>query len=157
MKLFILLLFLALDCFASQDPIILPQLLSTNNAVLMTNAEFRVVYGDKLWFKDDADAFKSFRAAQISSNSLAQLHFIREKLEADQAVRDAAASAYLAKQPQILQAQAQRNAEAARVAAFKAEMAKPQSMYLDMKPSERAAFNQNHPHENRSIGNFIGD
>src|ERR1035437_6379718 len=101
-------MFAALISAAQTNSIIFPQLLSPTNSVLMTNAEFRVISGKKIFFLNEA-GYKSFTAADLNTNVLAALGTSAAKLDSQQAARDAANKKYLVWQAADLAAQKVRN------------------------------------------------
>lgn len=68
---------------AQANGIVFPQLLSPTDSVLMTNAEFRLFSGDKIFFKNDS-GYQSFHAADLNTNVLAALHATAAQLEMQQ-------------------------------------------------------------------------
>ena len=108
---------LAIAPHAQTNPpaIIFSKLLSPTNSVLMTNAEFRCIAGNKLFFKNDA-GYQSFHAADRNTNVLNALNTTAEKLESKQQAMNAADQKFKArtaalaaeqKRAQWLQAQQQ--------------------------------------------------
>jgi hypothetical protein len=87
-------MFTALVSSAQTNSIIFPLLLSPTNSVLMTNAEFRVISGAKIFFENDA-GYRMFYPGQLNSNVLAALHTSIPQLVAQQQkIIDDAARAY---------------------------------------------------------------
>ncbi|MGD0813829.1 MAG: redoxin domain-containing protein [Verrucomicrobiota bacterium] len=78
---------------AQINSIIFPQLLSPAGSVLMTNAEFRLFSGGKIFFKND-NGYQSFHAADLNADVLAALHITDAQLEAQQKNLDAANKRY---------------------------------------------------------------
>ncbi len=72
---------------------VFPQLLSPAGTVLMTNAQFRVLSGNRLIFLNDS-GYQSFHAADLSTNVLAALHLTPAQLDAQQKSLDAAHQRY---------------------------------------------------------------
>ena len=73
------------------NQIIFPLLLSTNQATLMTNAEFRCTQGIKVFFRNsDGSIYQSFDASEIDSNQLAQMGLNLDTMEGarDRLVQD---------------------------------------------------------------------
>jgi hypothetical protein len=67
------------------NQIIFPLLLSTNEATLMTNAEFRCTQGIKVFFcNTDGSIYQSFDASEIDSNQLAQMGLNLDTMEGAQ-------------------------------------------------------------------------
>jgi hypothetical protein len=92
-------MFTALVSSAQTNGIIFPLLLSPTNSVLMTNAEFRVISGAKIFFKNDA-GYRMFYPGQLNSNVLAALHTSIPQLAAQQQkIIDDAAQAYAEAHP----------------------------------------------------------
>lgn len=73
--------------------LVFPQLVSPADSVLMTNAEFRCVSGDKIFFKS-GNEYQSFHATDLNTNILAALHVTTAQLEAQQKSLDAANQRY---------------------------------------------------------------
>ena len=73
---------------ARTNDVVFPQLLSPAGSVLMTNAEFRVISGNKIFFRND-NGYQSFHAADLNSNVLAALHVTAAQLDARQKSLDA--------------------------------------------------------------------
>jgi hypothetical protein len=88
MKTLILFLLVAVNASA-QTNVIFPQLLSATNTVLMTNAEFRCISGNRIFFLS-GETYKVFRPSDLTSNELAALHLSADKLNATQAAQDKA-------------------------------------------------------------------
>jgi peroxiredoxin len=78
---------------AQTNSIIFPQLLSPTDSVLMTNAEFRLFSGNKIFFKND-NGYQSFHAADLNPDVMAVLHTTAAQLEAQQKNLDAANERY---------------------------------------------------------------
>ena len=78
---------------AQTNNLVIPQLLSPAHSVLMTNAEFRCVSGDKILFKNGND-YESFHAADLSADILAALDLTAAQLEVQQRSLDAAKQRY---------------------------------------------------------------
>ena len=78
---------------AQANGIIFPQLLSPTKSVLMTNAEFRLFSGGKIFFKND-NGYQSFHAADLNTNVLAALHTTAAQLEMQQKNLDAVNQQY---------------------------------------------------------------
>jgi hypothetical protein len=74
---------------AQTNIIIFQELLSTNGSVLMTNAEFRCVLGNKLFFKNGPSEYHSFTAEELNTNVLATLNLTTTRLESQQQLLDA--------------------------------------------------------------------
>ncbi len=112
-------------------PIIFEELLATNRAVLMTNAEFRQAFGRKLTFKSGFLS-DSFDIERLHPSVLARLKLDLEKAKAEQAKIDEANQlqlAEMARRRQELKAKqalvAQKAREAAAIAASNAAAAGP--------------------------------
>lgn len=75
-----------MECVA-QTNIIFPQLISSTNTVLMTNAEFRCFGGDKIFFLNE-NGYQSFYAADLSTNVLSALHVTAAQLAARKKAQD---------------------------------------------------------------------
>ena len=73
---------------AQTNQVVFPQLLSCSNNVLMTNAEFRVSVGSKLFFQSGDDE-RGFEADALDTNVLATLGLSAEALKEAQAKMDA--------------------------------------------------------------------
>jgi hypothetical protein len=86
-------MFAALVSFAQTNGIIFPQLLSSTNTVLMTNAEFRSYSGSRIIFKND-EGYQSFRAPDLNTNVLNALHITAAQLDLKQQALDAARQKY---------------------------------------------------------------
>ncbi len=86
------------------NQIFFPVLLSTNESVLMTNAEFRCTQGVRVFFRD-GDVYHAFYAAEIDTNQLALLGITLAKLSEDQTKLDAERQ-QLAQEMALAQAQA---------------------------------------------------
>jgi peroxiredoxin len=78
---------------AQTNSIIFQRLLSPADSVLMTNAEFRLFSGGKIFFKNDI-GYQSFHAADLNANVLAALHVTSAQLEMQQKNLDAANQRY---------------------------------------------------------------
>jgi hypothetical protein len=79
----------ALVASAQTNSIIFPQLLSPTNSVLMTNAEFHSIIGNRIFFGSGSD-IRSFHAGDLNTNVLAALHVTPEQLAEKQLAMDAA-------------------------------------------------------------------
>jgi hypothetical protein len=67
------------------NQVIFPFLLSTNQATLMTNAEFRCTQGIKVFFcTPDYSQYQNFDAREIDTNQLAKMGLDVSKMEGDQ-------------------------------------------------------------------------
>ena len=139
----------------------------------MTNAEFRIISGNKIFFKND-DGYKSFHAADLNTNVLTALHVTAAALDAKQSAMDQANRNYeiqlTAAQKQAAIAQAKADQLARNKAAFLQQNSQPQSRYTGLKAdgSGTPVF-LNPPTGNtikikiddgfpdRSQGNFIGN
>jgi hypothetical protein len=92
-------MFTVLVSSAQTNSIMFPLLLSPTNSVLMTNAEFRVISGAKIFFKNNA-GYRMFYPGQLNSNVLAALHTSIPQLVAQQQkIIDDAAQAYAEAHP----------------------------------------------------------
>jgi hypothetical protein len=80
----------AIVSVAQTNSITFPLLLSPTNSVLMTNAEFRVSVGNKLFFRS-GDAYRSFHAGDLNPSVLAAISVTSEQLDARQKALDDAA------------------------------------------------------------------
>jgi hypothetical protein len=74
--------------WSQTNTFLFPVLLSSTNSILMTNAEFRSTFGNKVIFKSD-DSLKGFAAHSLHSNVLQRLGLTIEQLEAAQVALDA--------------------------------------------------------------------
>jgi hypothetical protein len=74
--------------WAQTNTFLFPVLLSSTNSVLMTNAEFRSTFGNKVIFKSD-DSLKGFAGPSLHSNVLQRLGLTLEQLETAQVALDA--------------------------------------------------------------------
>ena len=83
---------------AQTNSIVFPQLLSPTDLVLMTNAEFRCLSGDKIFFRND-NGYQSFRATDLNTEVLAALHITAAQLEARHKNLDAANRRYTSAAP----------------------------------------------------------
>jgi hypothetical protein len=72
---------------ADNGAVIFPALLSTNNTVLMTNAEFRSTMGSVLLFKND-DGYRKFSFEQLSPDVLHRLGMDPEKMAAEKKAKE---------------------------------------------------------------------
>jgi hypothetical protein len=88
-------MFTVLVSSAQTNSIIFPQLLSSTNTVLMTNAEFRQIAVPKIYFKNDA-GYRSFYPGELNSNVLSAIGTSFAKIAAQQAAIIAAHQKYLA-------------------------------------------------------------
>jgi len=114
-------LFLTVAASAQTNAIIFPQLLSPSGTVLMTNAEFRVIYGNKIWFLNDV-GYKSFNADDLNTNVLNALGTSADELDSKKAAADAAHQKYLTSAA-IIQAEQERQRQLALVSAAKTQAA----------------------------------
>ena len=80
---------------APEGPIIFEKLLSTNSSVLMTNAEFRRLFGRKVIFKSGFLS-DSFDIERLHPSVLARLKLDVDKAKADQLTLEEANKKYLA-------------------------------------------------------------
>ncbi|HUE37223.1 MAG TPA: hypothetical protein VMO20_07515 [Candidatus Acidoferrum sp.] len=120
MKMFACLLFgVALAAKAQTNSIVFPQLLSATNSVLMTNAEFRCVSGNRLFFKNDA-GYQFFYATNLNASVFGTLHLNVTNLEIAQEKIIANDTAYQAEKLRYQTALAAANTPQAREAAEKA-------------------------------------
>src|SRR5580704_6910895 len=78
---------------AQTNNIIFPQLLSSTDSILMTNAEFRSFSGDKIIFRND-NGYRTFRAADLNADFLAALRVTAAQLETQQKNLEAAKRRY---------------------------------------------------------------
>lgn len=98
---------ISVACFGQTNGIIFPELMSSTNTVLMTNAEFRCYSGDAMFFKSN-DHYQIFHAKDLAQSVLDTLHTSADQLESKQRAldeynrqyKDAAASYYRAKKNQ---------------------------------------------------------
>lgn len=138
---------------AQTNAVMFPQLLSTNNSVLMTNAEFRTCYGNQILFKNES-SYQHFSGRDLSTNVLAELHVTVSSLEEDQIKIDAAKQKF--------------NANAAKISAderrkqawIQNEKDHPLSMYggdYSKENPTRKGWDGRNYHDNQSSGNFIGN
>lgn len=96
---FIVLLFAALFSSAQTNIIIFPELLSPTDSILTTNAEFRVISGARIFFKNE-DGYRWFYPGQLNSNVLVALHTSIPQLAAQQQIlNDKAALEYAEANP----------------------------------------------------------
>ena len=120
-------MFAALVSFAQTNGIIFPQLLSSTNTVLMTNAEFRSYSGSRIIFKND-EGYQSFHAPDLNTNVLNALHITAAQLDLKQQALDAASQKY---KDQVYKAQVADEAERERQLAIqRAEAEKRQAQVL---------------------------
>lgn len=143
--------FTALVSPAQTNSIIFQQLLSPTNSVLMTNAEFRVISGNKIFFKND-NAYQAFHAADLNTNVLAALHITADQLESQQKALNAANQRYKeqadawqveqARQQQIQAQQKAAQAEAARQQRL-ADEKERQSRTVIIQPPRGSNLNDN--------------
>ncbi len=109
----------------AQTNVVFPELLSSGNSVLMTNAEFRCLSGGKLCFRSGLSEYRSFEGAKLSPDVLAKLGFTLEDLHKRQELfnqkNKLASAAYAAQVAALAQRQQQLELEyeknAARLAA----------------------------------------
>ena len=112
MKMLICLLFTAtLAAKAQTNTIVFPQLLSATNSVLMTNAEFRLVSGNRIFFENEAGE-KWFHATNLDASVLITLKLDPKILEANQAKLDGDLASLRAEQLRSAKAAAIANAAA---------------------------------------------
>lgn len=74
--------------WSQSNTVVFPVLLSSTNSILMTNAEFRSTFGNKVIFKSD-DSLKGFPGPGLHSNVLQRLGLTVDQLEAAQMTLDA--------------------------------------------------------------------
>jgi len=124
----------------------------------MTNAEFRVISGNKIFFRNDA-GYKTFHATDLDTNVLAVLHVTATGLDAKQAAMDrvyktAAIQNTIAQQKAALaQAQQQHQQQ------LQADEA--QQTHIDLleygATHGRTGWDGKQFNDNQSQGNFIGN
>jgi len=100
---------------AQTNAIVFPQLLSATNSVLMTNAEFRLVSGNRVFF-ENANGEQWFRATNLDASVLAALKLDAKTLDANQAKIDANLTFLRAEEERSAKAAAIANAAAAKKA-----------------------------------------
>jgi hypothetical protein len=67
----------------STNLIVFERLFSCTNTILMTNAEFRCVLGDRLFFRNN-NAYQGFHAYDLNNNVLTRLHLTKDQLNLQQ-------------------------------------------------------------------------
>ncbi len=87
---------------AAPQSIVFESLIATNNMILMTNAEFRQVWGRRLVFKNESQA-KSFDASELQASVLERLNLNLQEMLARQRKMDEAKTAYNAQQRKLQQ------------------------------------------------------
>jgi len=137
-------MFAALVSSAQTNAIIFPQLLSPTNSVLMTNAEFRCYFGNKIFFRNDA-GYQSFHPADLNTNVLATLGTTSAKLEVQQKALD---DAEKARQQKIIDAAKEKQL----LAEQKAEAYKKAKLNVVKSPALIGFQNPPETTENQSIG-----
>lgn len=75
-------------CLAQTNPIVFERLMSSSNACLMTNAEFRCFDGNRVLFRSGLDEYRAFPAAGLDAGVLKALGTSRAALDDKQAALD---------------------------------------------------------------------
>jgi hypothetical protein len=83
----------SIAAMAQTNSVVFSQLLSPTGTVLMTNAEFRCVSGNRIFFMN-ASGYQCFHATNLNSSVLDQLHISAGDLDAKQKLHDASNAAY---------------------------------------------------------------
>jgi glucan-binding YG repeat protein len=125
----------------STNPIVFSRIVSTNNSVLMTNAEFRSAFGRKIIFKSNLQ-LESFDFEKLHPSILEALKITPDNVKAEQAKLDEKNRAWNAQSAEEAQkvagAQAQFIQQTQEEQAKKAALAKEQA---DKAQADQAASN----------------